>query len=295
MKNINIKKRILLSIPLFIMISFVYLYYLIYFKNIHKEQELHSQKFNKDNFSLYYLVPVLLFHNIDGKGPYSVSREEFRNYLSILKQERINIIDLQTLYKHALNNTFFNEPTMVITVDDDYTNIVRVLAPMLREFQFPATFFFYVKDINNYAEKGTSWEDLQRLLNEGFDIQNHSYSHTIFHKKSPLETEEEYNNKLYREIILSKKILEEKLKTNIWAFAYPMGFYTENLNQYIFENGYKIVLTTDGVPLDLSKKFNGIIHRYTVQKEYVKDPMKMFYLQISYAKKIYKSSNISLQ
>lgn len=66
-----------------------------------------------------------------------------------------------------------------------------------------------------------------------------------------------------------------------------MGYYTEELNQELLQNGYKIVLTTDAKPLDLSKKFNGVIHRYTIQKKYVKDPIKMFYLQISYAKRKY--------
>ncbi|GIX40288.1 MAG: hypothetical protein KatS3mg129_0021 [Leptospiraceae bacterium] len=279
------KFKIYFSFPMFLILFFSYVYLI-------KSEYL---KKNDTNKSEYYLVPVILFHDIDGKGPYSVTREEFRHYLNILKQEKIQIVSLQKLYEHAIQNKFFNKPTMVITIDDDYVNIVRVLAPILREFHYPATFFFYIQDINPRPTMGTSWDDLKRLLNEGFDIQNHSFSHSVFYKKQINETNEEYQNRLFKEIILSKKILEKNLKHPIWAFAYPMGYYTDELNEYVFNNGYKIVLTTDGKPLDLSKKFNGIIHRYTIQKKYVKDPIKMFYKQIAFAKKTYNSNTISLK
>jgi len=283
------KYKIIFSLPIFIIIFFSYIYLIqSKNKNYHKNSFLTEEQ--------YYLVPVLLFHDIDGNGPYSVSREEFRNYLNILKEEKIQIVSLESLYEHAMNNQFFDKPSMVITIDDDFVNIVRVLAPILREYNFPATFFFYVKDINELPTMGTSWVDLKRLLNEGFDIQNHSFTHTAFYKRQLGESEEQYKNRLFKEIILSKQILEKNLNHSIWAFAYPMGYYTEELNQYIFENNYKIVLTTDAIPLNLTKKFDGVIHRYTIQKKYVKDPIKMFYKQISYAKKSYKQTDdISLR
>ncbi len=238
-----------------------------------------------ENLESYHLVPVVLFHNVDGDGPYSVTRKELKEYLDILKKEDIQIVSLKNLYEHAIVQKFYHKPTMVITIDDNYLNIVRVLAPILREYNYPATFFFYIKDIRPNPSLGTSWEDLQRLLNEGFDIQNHSYSHKKFHTKS--------RDIIIQEVYESKEILEKFLNHRIWAFAYPMGYYTEALNQELLQNGYKIVLTTDAKPVDLSKKFNGIIHRFTIQKRNGIDPIKMFYLQISYAKKKYKQEEIT--
>ncbi|MFN3604936.1 MAG: polysaccharide deacetylase family protein [Leptonema sp. (in: bacteria)] len=235
----------------------------------------------------YYLVPVLLFHNVDGIGPYSLNRKELREYLDILREEKIQIVSLKNLYEHAVNQKFYDKPTMVLTIDDNYVNIVRVFAPILREYGYLATFFFYTKDIHSNPSKGTSWEDLKRLLKEGFDIQNHSYSHTVFHNKN--------REKIIKEVYDSREILEKFLNHRIWAFAYPMGYYTEVLNQELLQNGYKVVLTTDAKPLDLSKKFEGIIHRYTIQKKYVKNPLKMLYLQISYAKQKYPLTHVSHQ
>ncbi len=285
------KHKIYITLPIFLIIFFIYISFVKNSFNVKNNRFDLNNQYKNDS---YFLIPVLLFHDIDGNGQYSLTRFEFRNYLEILKEENIQIVSLETLYHHAKNNLFFDKPTMVITIDDNFVNIVRVLAPILREFGYPATFFFYTKDINMSPKHGTSWDDLKRLLNEGFDIQNHSYSHTAFYKKMPDESLLDYQKKLYKEILLSKEILEKNLNHSIWAFAYPMGYYTEELHQYLFNNSYKIVLTTDGVPVNLSKPFNGVIHRYTIQKKYVRDPIKMFYLQVHLAKKVYKQSDISM-
>ncbi len=284
------KLKIYITLPIFLII---FLFYIISLKSVLDNENELLKAHNTSNGN-YFLVPVLLFHDIDGNGPYSVTREEFRNYLNIIKEENIQIVSLKTLYHHAVNNLFFDKPTMVITIDDNYVNIVRVLAPILREYGYPATFFFYTKDIYLNPQQGTSWEDLKRLLNEGFDIQNHSYSHTAFYKKMPGDSLIEYEKKLYKEILESKQILEKYLNHTIWAFAYPMGYYTEELHHYLFNNSYKVVLTTDGRPVNLSKPFNGVIHRYTIQKKYVNDPIKMFYLQVHLAKRVYNQNDISM-
>ncbi|MDW7976069.1 MAG: polysaccharide deacetylase family protein [Leptospiraceae bacterium] len=215
---------------------------------------------------LYYLVPILLFHNVDGFGPFSLTRQEFRKYLDVIKNENIRVISLRELYEHAITNTLLEKPSVVITIDDNYTNIVRVLAPILREYGFHATFFFYTNMIYPHPMFGSSWEDLKRLLQEGFDIQNHSHTHTIFHIRQEGQSEADFRNKLYQEMVYSKKIFEEKLNHKIWAFAYPMGLYTEELHKYAFENGYQLVLTTDAKPVDLTKKFEGVMRRYTIHK-----------------------------
>lgn len=277
------KYKFFISLPVLLFLVAIY-FFLLNQKNFSMNQ---NHNYLSKKSGKYYLVPVLLFHNVDGIGPYSLNRKELREYLDILREEKIQIVSLKNLYEHAVNQKFYDKPTMVLTIDDNYVNIVRVFAPILREYGYPATFFFYTKDIHSNPSKGTSWEDLKRLLKEGFDIQNHSYSHTVFHNKN--------REKIIKEVYDSREILEKFLNHRIWAFAYPMGYYTEVLNQELLQNGYKVVLTTDAKPLDLSKKFEGIIHRYTIQKKYVKNPLKMLYLQISYAKQKYPLTHVSHQ
>ena len=194
----------------------------------------------------------------------------------------------------ARTNRLLRAPSVVITIDDDYENIARVAAPMLREFNYPATFFFYIQDIEENPRYGTSWDDLRRLHAEGFDIQNHSYSHTAFHHALPGETAAMYEARVDREIVLSKQIFESKIPDlDVYAFAYPMGYYSPPLRARLMHAGYEILLTTDARPVDLSRPFDPTFHRYTIQKYFVRDPEAMFRLQLRYATRPYEADDVA--
>lgn len=234
----------------------------------------------------YYLAPILCFHNLDGKGPYSTSRQEFRYYMEQIREAGIQVIALRKLLEHAQKNQLLQQPSIVITIDDDYTNIVRVAAPILREYRYPATIFAYIQNIHKNPQRGMSWEDLNRLHSEGFEIQNHSYSHTAFHLPLLTESSTRYEKRVEREILLSRDILEKNMPGNkIYAFAYPMGYHSTHLEKKLLGAGYDLLLTTDAHPVDLRKVFTGVFDRYTIQKKYVKNPQAMFRRQLSYAKK----------
>jgi peptidoglycan/xylan/chitin deacetylase (PgdA/CDA1 family) len=236
----------------------------------------------------YNRVPILCFHNVDGKGPYSVSHEKFRHYLREIRDSGVRVIPLRQLFAAASEGTLLTEPSLVITIDDDFKNIVRVAAPILREFGYPATFFFYTADIMSDPRWGTSWEDLRRLHAEGFDIQNHSYTHTIFHIRLPGETREQYAARLHREIYTSRDILQQNLPSaDLYAFAYPMGYFSDHLRRRLLAAGYKLLLTTDARPVDLTEPFDGSFDRYTIQKKYVANPEAMFRRQLQYALRPY--------
>ncbi len=231
----------------------------------------------------YPRIPILLFHDIDGKGPYAISRHEFRRYLDIIRDEQIQIIPLRTLHEMMKKKIPADRPSMVITIDDDYKNIVRVAAPMLREYGYPATFFVYTQNITDHPRQGMAWEDLRRLQREGFDIQNHSHTHTVFHVPRKNESAESYAARVDKEILYSKRLLEGKLGHKIWSFAYPMGFHSPYLEKRLKEEGYELLLTTNANPPDISKPYDGVLDRFTIQKG--KDPFGLFYRQIAIARR----------
>ena len=235
----------------------------------------------------HYLVPVLCFHNLDGKGVYSISRHKFRYYLEVIRQEGIDVIPLRTLYEHARLKRPFRRPSMAITIDDDFPNIARVAVPILREYAFPATIFVYPKEISRRPRDGMSWPDLRRLNREGFDIQNHSFSHTRFHEPKRKEKLEDYVERVRMEIEHSRILIEKNIPgLKIYAFAYPFGYYSDFLRNKLFDAGYKLLLTTDAAPVDLSKRFTGTFDRFTIQKKkHIKDPEKWFYHQVELAKR----------
>jgi len=237
----------------------------------------------------YYLTPILCFHNLDGKGVYSITSAKFRRYMRLIRDHGVQVVPLRTLYRHALEKRLFRRPSLVITIDDDYKNIVRVAAPILREFNYPASFFVYTQKINAGPRAGLSWEDLRRLRREGFEIQNHSHTHTAFHFPRAGEKMADYRRRVRVEIIHSREILEKRLPgLKIYAFAYPMGYYSNYLKKKLKYAGYELLLTTDAVPWNLTKKFKGTMDRFTVQKKkYVHNPERLFLRQLKYAKRKY--------
>jgi peptidoglycan/xylan/chitin deacetylase (PgdA/CDA1 family) len=156
---------------------------------------------------------------------------------------------------------------------------------MLREFGYPATFFVYTRDINQHPRGGMAWEDLQRLIDEGFDVQNHSHTHTAFHVPYPGEPKSAFEARVHMEVVGSRAIFNKHLPDHkIWAFAYPMGYYSDYLIEKVTDEGYELALTVDANPVDLTEGFNGSFDRYTIQKYLVKDPEAMFRKQITFAR-----------
>ena len=263
-----LNKQILYPFAIFI------LFILLHFGKKYKAEikEITSSWLAKHGYSvfsqpLYYKVPILCFHNIGGKGIYSVTGKEFRSYLQEIHKKKIQVISLRKLYEHSQKSQFFHQPSLVITVDDDYKNIVRVLAPILREFRYTATFFLYTQEIQKNPQQGTSWSDLQRLLQEGFDVQNHSHTHISFHNPRMFASRFLFQKRMSLEIIHSRELFETNLpKHRIWAFAYPMGYSSPELKSSLEKVGYELQLGTDGIPVDLRKPFTGIFQRYTIQK-----------------------------
>jgi len=274
--------RLGLSLPL--LIAAVYLY-----GRLHQASEpkaLHQT-------TLYNRIPILLFHNIDGPGRYAISRHEFRQYLEIIKNENIQIISLKTLHEMMLKNQAATTPSMVITIDDDYKNIARIAAPMLREYGYPATFFVYTGQISHRPQEGMAWDDLRRLQKEGFDVQSHSHSHTAFHEPYHGESDDDYAKRVDTEVVMSRRILEENLGHTIWCFAYPMGYKSAYIEKRLKEAGYELVLTTDARPADTTMQYHGSLDRFTIQQG--PDPWGLFASQVSLAKRALKDSELTLQ
>lgn len=250
-------------------------------------EPLFSSASSRQNIGQYYYVPVFCFHNIDGPGPYSMTRQEFRTHMQILKEEGIEVVSLKTLYEHSLAKKPFQKPVVVITVDDDYANSVRIAAPILREFNFPAAFFVYINNIFDEPKQGMSWDDLRRLRKEGFEIQNHSYTHTVFHRAKGGESMESFASRVDREVIASTEAFKKNMPDNPqYTFAYPMGLYSPYLEKRLLDAGYKLLLTTDARPVDLSENFDGKFHRYTIHKLKGANPTVLFRRYIAYSKKL---------
>ena len=99
----------------------------------------------------------------------------------------------------------------------------------------------YELDVNIPTDLGKdhilSWNEVREMSNNNIDFGSHTANHPFLTKLSLREAE--------RQIIESKKTLEEELGQDISAFAYPYGDYNNSLKKILKKNGFSYAVTVD--------------------------------------------------
>jgi len=217
-------------------------------------------------------VPVLLYHNVvedhvTPKSPFAIKRGTLVRHFKILRERGIEVISLAALaggggdYKN-----FSGGKAVVITFDDDYLSMYRILLPLVREFNYPVTLFVYTDGISRAGQGGLDWAMLREMEKNGIDIQGHSKSHSDL---TAVRIEDGYSGgiKLYEELILSKNIIEQNLDKRVQYFAFPYGRYSLELLELARYAGYDKVFSTDYGP-NIITRDNFCLRRHHIKNSY---------------------------
>ncbi len=180
-----------------------------------------------------------------------------------------------------------------ITFDDGYESFYRHAYPMLQEQKIPATFFVIVRSSQKALETAPSWihyphvtwEQLQTIQRQSlFVVQSHTYSLHSYETTDTTqtipslsgriyrddlgrtETQEEFLDRIYQDMLLSKSYLENRLRPHIAnGLSYPYGVYNEAVIEmakkadiaYLFTN-QPGVITYETSPLEIPRLNAGI-------------------------------------
>jgi peptidoglycan/xylan/chitin deacetylase (PgdA/CDA1 family) len=130
------------------------------------------------------------------------------------------------------------EGLIVTTSWDDGTTSDLKLSTLLEEFSINGT--FYVSCKSHYLERPLTLEEI-RILGEKHEIGAHTVNHPRLDRLSIEEAT--------REIVESKKYLEECLDRQVKMFCYPYGKHNEDLAKVVMKNGFLGARTcTPGLP-----------------------------------------------
>lgn len=197
-------------------------------------------------------VPVLIYHQIvDGAEPggeTSISVQRFVEQMRYLRAAGYTTVSTRDLVKYMRGDIQLPEKSIVLTFDDGWKNVLNAV-PVLDELQFKASFWI-ITELGigwSYME----WSDVAALsANPNFEV----YSHTATHPwdpKSNLVTWVEGGDSRFgpadalRELVDSKRVLEEKLGRPVPYLAWPVGWYNERLVEMAKQAGYDALLTAE--------------------------------------------------
>ena len=190
----------------------------------------------------YKKTRVLMYHSISehiGKEKHNkwrVKPEDFEKQMNWFYKNNwksFTISELVSLDK-------IPEKSFVITFDDGFEDNFRNALTILQKYNFKATIYLVPNQkTNHWEEKNTSV--LSNLLNNEqiLQMQNSGLiefgSHTLSHVNLSTITDEQLLNELKK----SKEEVENIIKKECEAFAYPYGKFDEKIVSFVKEVGYK--------------------------------------------------------
>lgn len=148
----------------------------------------------------------------------------FVDHLTYLGENGWVVIDVPTLLSGLVSPESLPRRSVLLTFDDGYRSMRKVVLPALLRFGYPAVLFVPTDFIGGYNrfdsgsepdEAICDWEDLCELQRRGISIESHGVSHTWFSGLHPDEVEQE--------LVRSKAVLEAGTGTPVQVFSYPYG------------------------------------------------------------------------
>jgi peptidoglycan/xylan/chitin deacetylase (PgdA/CDA1 family) len=185
-------------------------------------------------------VPILMYHYIrtvddpekDKIGAkLSVTPAHFDSQMKWLKNEGYITVNPEYL----LSPVKLDKKPIVITFDDGYLDAYTDAYPILKNYDFKATFYIITDSVN--SQYYMTWDQIKEMKNYGMNFGSHTSTHPNLTKIN--------NETLDNQLLWSKNKLETELSLSISDFCYPSGKYNDGTITKLKELGYKTAVTTE--------------------------------------------------
>ena len=195
-------------------------------------------------------VPIFMYHDILPKKEvfFDVTPQELEAHFQRLKKEGVTPISPDWLLTHLKTGVPLPEKPVLLTFDDGYGGHYKYVYPLLKKYNYPAVFSVYVKKMDSKTGRSSlTWEQLKEMAtNPLVTIASHSVTH-------PKDLRELSDDQVFREVMDSKRILQQRLGIPINYFTYPEGKLDARIKQWVIAAGYQMAFSMD----DANEKFAG--------------------------------------
>lgn len=192
-------------------------------------------------------VSILGYHDFSETLPETAMRirtSKFRTQMETIRQLGIKVITMDDFIAWKKGERDIPQKSILLTLDDGWKSVYTDAYPILKEFGYPYTLYLY----KNYVDgggKALTTAMINEMIANGASVGSHSVSHPYpgtvkaQRKKGP----QSFDAFLRKELGESKRFLESKFPVKITSYAYPGGFYTEEMLKLGEEFGYQHLFT----------------------------------------------------
>lgn len=178
------------------------------------------------------VAPILLYHHIKDErsnSRYTVSIPNFRDQMQALYDNGYTAITISMLLEALIQGRDLPEKPVVITFDDGHQSVYDNAFPIMQDLGFPGVFYIVANRIND-VHNFVNVEELQTMIDAGWEIGSHSYTHPDLTR---------YRANIAYEIGQSRIDLQNALDVEINTFAYPFGAMDSFVAQKVNDYGYR--------------------------------------------------------
>lgn len=160
---------------------------------------------------------------------YAVSESQFEALLAGLRRLGFHTATSRDFAAWQRGETQLPERTVLLTFDDGYRSHIERVVPLLVRYRMSGTFFVPPGSVGKPGYMG--WEELKKLLFLGMEIGSHGLTHRPLTRLSLEE--------LQKEVLESRRVLEERLGTAVRSMAAPGGFWNPAVAEAVRRAGYE--------------------------------------------------------
>jgi peptidoglycan/xylan/chitin deacetylase (PgdA/CDA1 family) len=199
-------------------------------------------------------VPILLYHSISSDSStnsrYAVSMTDFKDQMEQLRYWGYSSITIKDLVDHINKGHPLPRRPIVVSFDDGYLDVFDNAFPIMERYGFTGTVYIVANRLN--SDGFLQVEELQELLNHGWEVGSHGMTHT----------ELTQNHALVRnEVLQSRLDIENALGMKVFSFAYPFGLSDWYVSSKVLDYGYRaavgvghLMLHSYGTVYNLSRR-----------------------------------------
>ncbi len=186
-------------------------------------------------------VAVLCYHDFSETRPVSdmlMRTSEFREQMEYIYQAGYTVISIQEFLEWRFGALELPAKCVLITMDDGWRSVYTEAYPILREYKYPFTVFFYTDFLSGRGLSMTR-AMVREMQKHGMTVGSHSSNHLYpsAWQEKEAEGEEAYAEMVEQELGESQKRLS-KLFGRVNTYCFPGGYVTKPMLDRLPGYGY---------------------------------------------------------